>query len=392
MSTTATPLRASAVRFIVALGLISLLADVTYEGARSITGPYLGLLGASAAVIGFVAGLGELAGYVLRLVSGYAADRTRSYWLLTIVGYVINLGAVPLLALANRWEIAAALIVLERAGKAVRTPSRDVMLSQAAHVTGLGWGFGLHEAMDQAGAFLGPLIVALVLAETHRYQRGFAILAIPAALAVITLFTARFLYPDPSRFEPRKASAEVTASGMTIRFWLYVAAAGLVAAGIADFALIAYHFQQAKVTTAPETPIFYSAAMGIEALSALVFGRLFDKLGIWVVILGVLFSALSNPFIFLGSFYPALFGMLLWGAGMGAQNTALRASIAPLVSSERRGSAFGIFNTAYGLLWFAGSALMGILYGKSVLLVVLFAMLSQLIAIPLLLATRRRAS
>jgi MFS family permease len=382
--------RSSAVRFIVALGLISLFADVTYEGARSITGPFLGTLGASAAAVGFIAGFGELAGYTLRLVSGFTVDRTRSYWRWTIVGFIVNMGAVPLLAFAHRWEVAALLMVAERAGKAVRTPPRDVMLSQAARITGQGWGFGLHEAMDQTGAFCGPLIVAWTVASTHAYTRGFAVLAIPAALAILSLFTAYFFFPDPSRFEEPRTTA-LTAEGLPRQFWMYTIAAGLVAAGIADFALIAYHFQHAGVTSPAETPVFYSVAMGIEALAALFFGRLFDTLGIGVVIAGILLTAIASPLVFLGSFYPALAGMALWGAGMGAQNSALRASIAGLVPTERRGSAFGLFNTVYGVLWFVGSAAMGLLYSRSILAVVAFAMTSQLLAVPLIAAARKKS-
>jgi MFS family permease len=381
--------RQSAVRFIVALGLISLLADVTYEGARSITGPYLGTLGASAAVVGIVAGLGELVGYTLRLLFGYAADRTRAYWALTITGYVVNLLAVPFLALAHRWEIAAVLIIAERAGKAVRTPARDVMLSQASKLTGRGWGFGLHEAMDQVGAFLGPLVVAVTLAQSRQYTHGFAVLAIPAGLAIATLLTARSFYPDPTRFETEHAAA-ISTTGFPRTFWIYVAAAGLIAAGIADFALVSFHFQQAHVTSAAMTPVFYSVAMGVEALAALVFGRLFDKRGIAVVVLGVVLLALSTPLVFLGSFYVALAGMAIWGAGQGAQQSALRAGIAELVPPERRGSAYGIFNTVYGLLWFTGSATMGLLYGRSIIALVGFGMVCQLIAIPLLWSVRKR--
>jgi MFS family permease len=381
--------RANAVRFIVALGLISLLADVTYEGARSITGPFLGSLGASAAVVGTVAGLGELVGYTLRLLFGYAADRTRAYWALTITGYVVNLLAVPFLALAHRWEIAAALIIAERAGKAVRTPARDVMLSQASTLTGRGWGFGLHEAMDQIGAFVGPLVVAVTLAQSHQYTRGFAVLAIPAGLAIATLLTARGFYPDPTRFETEHPAA-ISTTGYPRTFWIYVAAAGLIAAGIADFALVSFHFQQAHIAAAAVTPVFYSVAMGVEAIAALVFGRLFDKRGIAIVVFGVILLALSTPLVFLGSFYVALAGMAVWGAGQGAQQSALRAGIAELVPSERRGSAYGIFNTVYGLLWFAGSATMGLLYGRSVFALVAFGMVCQLFAIPLLWSVRQR--
>jgi MFS family permease len=386
--------RQSAIRFIVALGVISLFADVTYEGARSINGPFLGILGASAAIIGIVSGAGELAGYLLRLFSGVAVDRTRAYWTLTVVGYVINLLAVPCMALAGHWGVAAALIILERAGKAIRTPARDVMLSQASKIVGRGWGFGLHEFMDQLGAFLGPLLVALVLAESHQhYARAYAVLALPACLALASLFTAMRFYPDPSRFEEPKAPGITTsgiARGLPRAFWIYMAAAGLLAAGFVDFPLIAFHFNTTALAPPAEIPLFYAAAMGVEALAALFFGKLFDRVGMPVLILGVLFSAASSPLVFFGSFYAALAGMALWGAGMGAQQSVLRAKIADLVPAERRGSAYGIFNTAYGILWFAGSSAIGILYGRWLASAVIFAVVTQLAAIPLLLMVGRR--
>jgi MFS family permease len=380
--------RQSAVRFIVALGVISLFADVTYEGARSINGPFLATLGASAAVVGIVSGAGELAGYLLRLFSGLAVDRTRAYWPLTIAGYIVNLLAVPLMALAGHWGVAAALIIAERAGKAVRTPARDVMLSQASAIIGRGWGFGLHEFMDQLGAFVGPLVMALVLAKSHPYPMAYAVLAIPAGLALASLFTAAKIYPDPSRFEEPKAAGTV-AGRLPRAFWIYMTAAGLLAAGFVDFPLIAFHFHQTSLATPAAIPVFYSAAMGVEALTALLFGKLFDRFGTAALIVGVIFSAASSPLVFFGSFWAALAGMGLWGAGMGAQQSLLRAKIADLVPAERRGAAYGIFNTAYGILWFAGSSAIGILYGRSLDSAVAFAMGTQLAAIPLLIIVER---
>jgi MFS family permease len=381
--------RQSAIRFIVALGTISLFADVTYEGARSINGPFLGTLGASAAVVGIVSGAGELAGYLLRLFSGVAVDRTRAYWTLTIVGYVINLLAVPCMALAGHWGVAAALIVAERAGKAIRTPARDVMLSQASNIVGRGWGFGLHEFMDQVGAFLGPLLMALVLTKWGHYPRAYAVLAIPAGLALASLFTAMKFYPDPSRFEEPKATG-IASTGLPRAFWIYMAAAGLLAAGYVDFPLIAFHFHKTSLATPGQIPVFYAAAMGVEALTALLFGKLFDRIGMPALMVGVLLSAASSPLVFFGPFYAALGGMALWGAGMGAQQSLLRAKIADLVPAERRGAAYGIFNTAYGILWFAGSSAIGILYGRSLASAVAFAVAAQLAAIPLLLMVKRR--
>ncbi len=381
--------RESAIRFIVALGTISLFADITYEGARSINGPFLGTLGAGAAVVGIVSGAGELIGYVLRLAGGVAADRTHRYWTLTLMGYAINLLAVPLLAIAQHWGVAAALIIAERAGKGLRTPARDVMLSQASNLVGRGWGFGLHEFMDQTGAFLGPLLVALVLKETQHYQWAYAVLAIPAGLAMLTLFGAMRLYADPSRFEESTAP-ETGASGLPRAFWIYLIAAGLVAMGFVDLPLITFHFQKTSLASPAMIPVLYALAMGVEGLSALVAGRLFDRLGTPVLVAGVLLAAASNPLVFFGSFYGALAGMAAWGAGMGALQSTLRARIADLVPQERRGAAYGIFNTAYGVLWFAGSSAVGILYGWSLAAAVAFAMVAQIAAIPFLLFAHRR--
>ena len=292
------------------------------------------------------------------------------------------------MALAGHWGVAAALIIAERAGKAIRTPARDVMLSQASMIVGRGWGFGLHEFMDQVGAFLGPLFVALTLLESHQYPRAYALLAIPAGLALATLFIAIKLYPDPSRFEEHKA-AGIATTRLPRAFWIYMAAAGLLAAGFVDFPLIAFHFHKISLASPAEIPVFYSAAMGVEALTALAFGKLFDRIGMPALIAGVVLSAASSPLVFFGSFYAALAGMALWGAGMGAQQSLLRAKIADLVPAERRGAAYGIFNTAYGVLWFAGSSAIGILYGRSLVSAVVFAVVTQLAAIPLLLMVRR---
>lgn len=377
-----------ALAFVIFLGMVSLFADVTYEGARSITGPFLATLGASAAVVGTVAGAGELLGQALRLASGYLADRTRAYWTLTLVGYGINLAAVPLLALAGRWEIAALLMLLERTGKAIRTPSRDAMLSHAAGDAGAGRTFGLHEAMDQVGALTGPLVVAFTLARTGSHRTAFAWLAVPAILALITLLAARHTFPHPQIFERRAPSLET--AGLPRVFWLYVLAAGLLGAGYSDFPLIAYHLQRTHV--APETwvPLFYAAAMGVDALAALAFGRLFDRFGIPVLMLAAILSAASAPLAYFGGRAAVMAGMALWGAGMGAQESILKAAVAGMAPPGRRGSAYGIFNTGYGVMWFLGSALMGVLYTRSVAGLVVFSVTMQLLSVPVFFAVGRR--
>jgi MFS family permease len=378
--------RRRAWQFVIALGLVSLFADVTYEGARSITGPYLGLLGAGAAVVGLVAGAGELIGYTLRLASGYLADRTRRYWALTLIGYTINLAAVPLLALTGRWPAAAVLMILERTGKAVRTPARDAMLSHASATVGRGRAFGVHEALDQVGALLGPLVIAFVLHRGGSMRAGFAWLAIPAVLALAALASARFAFPDPQQFEPSQPRAST--KGLPRAFWLYLVAVGLIAAGYADFPLIAYHFKKTALVPDAAIPLFYAGAMAVDAVAALVLGRLFDRVGLATVALGALLSAGAAPLVFLGGLPGAVAGMTLWGVGMGAQESIMRAAVAGMAPPERRGSVYGVFNAGYGLCWFAGSALLGVLYGVSPIALVIFSAVAQLAAVPLLLTIK----
>lgn len=378
----------AALRFVVLLGFVSLCADATYEGARSITGAYLGVLGASGTVVGLVAGLGELIGYGLRLLTGFLSDRTRQYWGITTLGYAINTAVVPLMALAGRWEVLAVLMITERTGKAIRTPPRDVLLSHAAMRVGKGFGFGLHEAMDQIGAVAGPLMVTAVLATWGSYQRGFAILVIPAVLGLVVLLIGQRIYPNPREFEP--TTQDLSGEGLPRRFWIYLGAVALIAAGYADFPLIAFHLQQSGMTQPIQIPLLYALAMGVDAIAALVFGYWFDRIGIATLMIAILFSLGFAPLVFLGGSNFAVAGMVLWGIGMGAQESILKAVVAAMVPPERRGSAYGIFNAGYGIAWFLGSALMGILYDFSLPLLVFFSVAIQLTAIPILWVVKNR--
>ena len=380
--------KAAAWKFIILVGVVSLFSDMTYEGARSISGPFLGTLKASALVVGVVAGLGEFLGYALRLASGYLTDRLGRYWLITFAGYAVNLLAVPLLALAGSWEIAAVLLVVERMGKAVRTPARDAMLSHAAGAVGRGWGFGFHEAMDQVGAVTGPLIVAAVLYYRGGYREGFAVLLVPAVLALVVIAMAARLYPHPQRLEVNTPALNPT--GFTRPYWLYVVAAGLLGAGYADFPLIAYHFGKTAVLPADWIPLFYAVAMGVDAVAALVLGRLFDRLGMPVIVVTAALSALFAPLVFWGGFKLALLGMVLWGIGMGSLESIIKAALADMVPRDRRATGFGLFNAGFGLFWLLGSVLMGLLYDFSLGALVAFSVTAQLLAIPFFLAVSKQ--
>lgn len=380
--------RRSALAFIVSFGVVSFFADMAYEGMRGITGPYLATLGASGLAVGLIAGTGELVGYLLRLVSGRFAEKTHLYWPITLAGYVIQMAAVPLLALAGNWWIAALLIVMERTGKAVRSPAASTMKSRAGAVIGQGWAFGLHEAMDQIGAMTGPLIAALVLFHHHDYRAAFAWLAIPAALTLVSVAVLRIRFPYAGAVAKAPAGHDGSAA-LSRAFWLYAASAGLVAFGFADYPLIAYHYAKAHVVSQTWIPILYAFAMGMAGLGSLVFGRWFDRRGLFVLIPGTVIGAAVAPLVFLGGFDDALFGTILWGVALGIHEAVMSAAVAHLVAEHARARAYGIFTAVFGIAWFAGSALAGGLYDISLPALVLVSVAAQLAGLAPLTAAMR---
>ena len=383
--------RRIAFQCIILLGVVSLFGDITYEGARSITGPYLAVLGASASIVGLVAGLGEFIGYAFRLVSGYLADRTERYWLMTIVGYGLLL-SIPLLAFAGHWQLAAVLIISERVGKAVRAPARDAILSHATKQVGRGWGFGIHEALDQVGAIIGPLLFCAVFLLKGSYREGFTILWVPALLTLGILMVARMRVPSPEQLEVSAGTTGhlIRAKGKLLPvFWFYALFSFLSVAGFANFQLISYHFKVQSVVPDAEIPIFYAVAMGMDALAALIIGKTYDKIGL-ISLITIPSLTLPIPFLaFSHSYNLAVISVILWGTVMGIHETVMRAAIADLTPIERRGFAYGIFNTAYGMSWFLGSALMGLLYDFSIGYLILFALAMEVISVPVFLLMRR---
>ena len=380
-----------ALKFVVMVGIMSFFADFTYEGSRSIAGPYLGLLGAGAFTISVISGAGEFIGYNIRLFSGRGADRTGRYWPITIGGYVLQMSVVPLLALAGNWQVAALLIIAERIGKGIRNPPRDAMLSHAAKDIGYGRAFGVHEALDQFGALFGPLLVALVLTLGHHdYKVAFAVLAVPAAIMLSLLGVARLLYPRPQDLVEGPAPA--TTEGLPRVFWVYAGGAALAAAGFADFPLIAYHFQHAGTVSPALTPVFYAVAMAVSGTGSLVLGRVFDRTGIGVLVPLTVVAALYAPLAFLGGFWAILVGVSLWGLGMGVQESLIPAAVAPMISPDRRAFAYGLFTGIYGTAWVIGSIVIGVLVTVSLNGLVAFCMVSELAAIPLILIVRRRTA
>jgi MFS family permease len=360
--------RLSPSRFVVAFGVVSLLGDLVYEGGRSITGPYLATLGASATVVGVVSGAGEAVALVLRLGTGRASDRTGRRWALTIAGYAITVVSVPLMAVAHAVAPASALVVSERFGKAVRSPARDTMLAQASVDMGHGRAFGLHEALDQSGALLGPLLVAAMVAISG-YRLGYAVLAMPGVLALLAVARLRAAVPHPEAYPhaaAQTAAASPAGDGFPRRFWLYAAFTALTMTGFATFAVLAYHLQVNHVLSAPLIPVVYAAAMGAAALGALAAGAAYDRIGLrGMAVLPVLAAAV--PFLSFAT-APALVwaGAIVWGLAMGVHESTMRAAVADLVPAARRGAGFGAFTAVYGLAWLVGAGVVAALYSRSV--------------------------
>ena len=376
-----TTAKQKALRFVISLGLVSLFADFTYEGGRSIVGPFLASLGASAFFAGAVAGVGEFLGYAIRLFSGRLVDRTHKHWLILCIGYMVNLASVPLMAFAPSAGIAGALVFSERLGKGLRTPAKNALLAKAGSELGHGKAFGLHEFLDQLGAVMGPVAVAAAVAYSG-YRLGFGILLLPALAALFFLWRARGLGEAQS-----KASGGGPAK-FDRRYYLYLAFSVVTVLGFTHNILYAYHLQYTHRLSPVAIPLLFAFTMGVAGLAALACGWLYDRYGLKVLMLLPLFTVPATPLLFLSP-SPALIwlGGGLWGAAMGLQDATMRSGVATLTPENIRGTAYGIFDAVFGTAWLIGSLLLGWLYDMDVKNLVVVAVVFQLAALPLLYLT-----
>lgn len=366
--------KSHAFQFIILMGIVSLLGDIVYEGARSVTGPYLEILGASAGIVGIIAGFGELIGYAIRMLSGYISDKTGLYWPMTIIGYGL-LCCIPLLSITKFWQLAAIFIIFERLGKGIRSPTRDAILSHVTKMVGRGIGFGLHEALDQIGAIIGPVIFYFIFFFGYSYKDGFKLLWLPAILCIIVLLIARIRVPEPEKFEVSDNLEKE--KGFSKLFWLYSLFIFFSISGFANFQIISYHLKYRTVVSETEIPIFYAIAMGVDALMAIFIGKIYDKKGLNSLVV-IPFLTIPTPFLtFSTTPYIVFVGMIIWGAIMGMHETIIRAAIADITYKKKRGMAYGLFNTVYGISWFLGSTIMGFLYEISINYIIYFAVLME---------------
>ncbi len=399
--------RSQAMTFILLFGVVSLFSDMTHEGAGSIRGAYLALLGASAGTIGFISGLGELIGYSMRYVFGRLTDKTGKYWPMTIAGYVLDIAAVPALALVGQhgWVAACGLLVVQRMGKAIKKPAKDTIMSFAASREGAGKSFAIQEVLDQIGAFLGPVLLYLVMllktdgTTCEVYAVCFAVLAVPGAVTIALLLITKHRFPDPERFEP--SPKEYVPFKMKREFVLYIAGISLFAFGFIDYSLIVMHVSRTYASLASglassslinsgTLPLLYAGAMLVDAVAALVFGLLYDKKGVKALVWSTVLSAPFAAFIFAARSVPmVLAGVALWGVGMGAQESILKAAVTNMVPKSSRATGYGIFECAFGAAWFLGSWLLGVLYDVSIPAMIVVSVAAQLAAIPLYLASAK---
>lgn len=391
-----------AMQLIVLFGIVSLFSDMTHEGASSIRGAYLSLLGASAATIGFVSGLGELVGYSMRYFFGKLTDKTRLYWPMVLLGYGVDILAVPALALVGEdgWIWACGLLLVQRMGKAIKKPAKDTVMSFAASQEGAGKSFGIQELLDQIGAFLGPVLLYIVMlfktdgTTFEVYAFCFAVLAVPGAATLILLLLTKRRFPNPERFEPEPK--EYRPFQMKREFVLYIAGISLFAFGFIDYSIVIMYIsrtftafspqleQTAGLITTGRLPLLYAGAMLVDAVAALIFGFLYDKHGAAALVLSTLISAPFSVFIFAFHSVPLLLlGIALWGVGMGAQESILKAAVTGMVPKSSRATGYGIFECSFGVFWFMGSWLLGVLYDASLPAMVAVSVLAQLAAIPL---------
>ncbi len=388
--------------FIILFGIVSLFSDMTHEGASSIRGAYLSLLGASAATIGFISGLGELVGYSMRYVFGKLTDKSKQYWPMTIAGYVLDIIAVSALALVGEhgWIAACVLLVIQRMGKAIKKPAKDTIMSFAASQEGVGKSFGIQEVLDQIGAFIGPVLLYLVMlfktegTTFEIYSTCFAVLAIPGAITLILLIVTRCKFPNPEHFEPEPK--EYVPFKIKKEFILYIAGISLFAFGFIDYSIIIMHVSRtyshlasglsetSALVSTGSLPLLYAGAMLVDAVAALFFGMMYDKNGVKALVWSTVISAPFAVFVFAFDSVPMLLiGVALWGVGMGAQESILKAAVTSMVPKASRATGYGVFECSFGAFWFLGSWLMGVLYDVSIPAMIAVSVIAQLAAIPL---------
>jgi len=330
------------------------------------------------------------------LFSGPAADRSGRYWWWMVTGYAMTAACVPLMALAPALGAAglvwgSAMVLLERTGKAVRSPAKSVLLAVAARDVGRGRGFGVHKALDQTGALIGPLVVAGVIALTAQMWAGLLVLAVPGAVALGVLAWLHRSVRDPRH--PDKTATGLPLERLPRAFHHYALACSLTTVGLMTFGVISFHLVEDHLVTAAVVPIVYAAAMGAEALAALGTGFAYDRVGSSTLLVLPVVVACVPALVFTDQVWVVVVGVLLWGAATGVQDSTIKALVADLVPGSRLGTAYGAFAAYQAVAALAGGLLAGWLYGVHrgwLVGVIVAVQVAALVLLAVVLAGRRR--
>lgn len=388
-------LKRRAFQLIFLFGMISMLGDISYEGARSINGAYLKLLNADPIIVGFIFGIGEFLGYGIRLFSGFISDKTQSYWFFTILGYSLII-SVPLLSFSNSWQIAVLLMILERIGKGIRSPAKDTIVSFASKQVGTGLGFGITELIDQVGAFLGPLIFTLFFlsikskVELIHYQKAYELSWIPFFILILILIFAFIKFSNPIEFEnTKKLKFNLYSSKV---FWFYLLFIFFTTLGFINFGIIGYHLKAKEFVNDFQIPLLYGIAMFFDAITGIIVGKIYDNIKnknnqnyseTKILVFIPIFTLIGIVLLFAENLFFVYLGVIFWGIVMGFHETIMKAIISDLTDINQRGMGFGIFHIVYGFSFLIGSTLTGYMYKISIswllFLVFFFEALSLLI-------------
>jgi predicted MFS family arabinose efflux permease len=255
------------------------------------------------------------------------------------------------------------------------------MLSYSTGKHGKGWVYAVNTALDETGATIGPLLVALLLFRKATFGTAYAALLIPSLLALTALVAARIIFPVPSRLEVG-GPATAHAKGFTRAYWLYMIAGSCFAGGVMSFELIAFHLSTSGIVSEHLVPVFLALSTAGAVGASLILGKFYDRSGIAAVVTAVVLASLFSPLVFFGGFWMALVGLMLWGIGYATQDTLLKVLIASVLPEGRRNLAFGLFYLGYGAGWLAGSVATGLLYDSSRFALVAFAVSVQLASLP----------
>jgi MFS family permease len=364
-------------------GWVSLATDAASEAIYPLLPFFLvQVLGAGVVSLGIIEGSAEAINSILKILSGWAADRARSKRGLVLAGYALSSTVRPLIAIAQSWTHVFGVRLLDRVGKGIRSAPRDAMLAGWAKPETRGRIYGFHRAMDHAGAVLGPLLASLFLSfRPGEYRTLFALAIIPGAIAVALIFLVpEEPAPSPApmdRSESVAAPSAAARSGGTGSsapagerlppgFRSYILVLSLFTLGNSTDAFLLLKLTDAAGSAA-FIPLMWAALHVVKAGVSIVGGSWSDRIGRRSVIAvgWMVYAAVYLGFAVSTSLEALLTLFLVYGLYFGFTEGTEKALVADLAPVARRGFAFGIFNAVQGLGALAASVVFGLIWGAA---------------------------